>query len=103
VAAWGIAAIDIALWDLLGKQLGLPVCQLLGSNRAQVPVYGSGGWLSYSLDELLAEMDSYVKRGFASVKMKVGQPDIKDDIARVCAVRALIGDKCRLMVDANQA
>jgi L-alanine-DL-glutamate epimerase-like enolase superfamily enzyme len=74
VAAWGIAAIDIALWDVLGKQLSVPVCQLLGSNCAQVPVYGSGGWLSYSIDELLAEMDSYVKRGFTMVKMKVGKP-----------------------------
>jgi L-alanine-DL-glutamate epimerase-like enolase superfamily enzyme len=103
VAAWGIAAIDIALWDLLGKQLGVPVCQLFGSNREQVPVYGSGGWLSYSLDELLAEMDSHVKRGFTMVKMKVGQPDVKQDVERVAAVRRLIGDKCRLMVDANQA
>ena len=102
VAAWGIAAIDIALWDLLGKQLGAPVCQLLGSNRAQVPVYGSGGWLSYSLDELLAEVDSYIQRGFTMVKMKVGQPDIKQDVERVRAVGEVIGDKRRLMVDANQ-
>lgn len=103
VAAWGIAAIDIALWDLVGKQLGVPVCQLFGSNRAQVPVYGSGGWLSYSLDELLSEMDSYIKDGFTTVKMKVGRPDIEQDVERVRAVRELIGHKCRLMVDANQA
>lgn len=103
IAAWGIAAVEIALWDLLGKQLGVPVCQLLGSNRAQVSIYGSGGWLSYALDELLAEMDGFKKRGFTMVKMKVGRPDIRQDVERVRAVRNVIGDTVRLMVDANQA
>jgi L-alanine-DL-glutamate epimerase-like enolase superfamily enzyme len=103
VAAWGIAAVDIALWDLLGKQLGVPVCQLFGSNRQQVPIYGSGGWLSYSLDELLAEVTGYVKHGFTMVKMKVGSADIRQDAERVRAIRNAIGDKVRLMVDANQA
>ena len=103
VAAWGIAAIDIALWDLLGKQLGVPVCQLFGSNRSQVPVYGSGGWLSYSVDQLLAEVTGYVERGFTTVKMKVGRADIQQDVERVRVVRKTIGDKIGLMVDANQA
>jgi L-alanine-DL-glutamate epimerase-like enolase superfamily enzyme len=103
VAAWGIAAVDIALWDLLGKQLGVPVCQLFGSNPEQVPVYGSGGWLSYSVDELLEEVTGHLKRGFTMVKMKVGRADIRQDAERVRAVRNAIGDKVRLMVDANQA
>lgn len=103
VAAWGIAAIDIALWDILGKKLGVPVCALLGSNRAQVPAYGSGGWLSYSLHELLAEVTGYVQRGFTMVKMKVGRRDIRVDVERVRAVRQAIGDGIGLMVDANQA
>jgi L-alanine-DL-glutamate epimerase-like enolase superfamily enzyme len=103
VAAWGIAAIDIALWDLLGKRLGVPVCQVFGSNRFQVPVYGSGGWLSYGLDELLAEVTGYVRRGFTMVKMKVGRSDIRQDVERVRAVRNAIGNRIGLMVDANQA
>jgi L-alanine-DL-glutamate epimerase-like enolase superfamily enzyme len=103
VAAWGIAAVDIALWDLLGQQLGVPVCRLLGSNRDRVPVYGSGGWLSYSVDELLGEVTGYLKRGFTMVKMKVGRADIRQDAERVRAVRHAIGDKVGLMVDANQA
>lgn len=103
VAMWGIAAIDIALWDLLGKRLGVPVCQLFGSHRAQVPVYGSGGWLSYSLDELLAEVTGYVQRGFKMVKMKVGRSKIQQDVERVRAVRDAIGEEVGLMVDANQA
>jgi L-alanine-DL-glutamate epimerase-like enolase superfamily enzyme len=103
VAMWGIAAIDIALWDLLGKRLGVPVCRLFGSNRAQVPVYGSGGWLSYSLDELLAEVTGYVQRGFKMVKMKVGRSNCHEDVERVRAVRKAIGNEIGLMVDANQA
>lgn len=103
LAAWGIAAIDIALWDILGKKLGVPVCRLFGSNRAQIPVYGSGGWLSYSLEELLAEVKGYVQRGFTMVKMKVGRADIRVDVERVRAVRQAIGDGVGLMVDANQA
>jgi L-alanine-DL-glutamate epimerase-like enolase superfamily enzyme len=103
VAAWGIAAIDIALWDLLGKRLGVPVYRLFGANRAEVPLYGSGGWLSHSLDELQAEVTSYVRRGFTMVKMKVGRSDIPQDVERVRAVREAIGDNIGLMVDANQA
>lgn len=103
VAAWGIAAIDIALWDLLGKSLGVPVARLLGGNRTQVPVYGSGGWLSWSTDELIANVAAYVARGFTMVKMKVGGPSLTRDVDRVRAVREAIGDDVGLMVDANQA
>jgi len=103
VAAWGIAAIDIALWDLLGKSLGCPVYKLLGAYTDEVPIYGSGGWLSYSTDELLEEASRYLKRGFKAVKMKVGSPDQKRDVERVKEVRRCVGDDVRLMVDANQA
>ncbi len=102
VAAWGIAAIDIALWDILGKHLGCPVYKLLGAYRDSVPIYGSGGWLSYSTDQLLEEMTSYVRRGFKAVKMKVGSEDQKRDIERVKAARQAIGDDILLMIDANQ-
>lgn len=103
VAAWGIGAIDIALWDLLGKSLNCPVYQLLGARRDRVPIYGSGGWLSYSIDELLAEVSSYLERGFKMVKIKVGSPDPSRDVERVKAVRDLVGDNVSLMIDANQA
>ncbi len=103
VAAWGIAAIDIALWDLLGKSLNCPVSKLLGARQEQVPIYGSGGWLTYSMDQLLAEVTSYVQQGFTAVKMKVGSRDVLHDVDRVRAVRKAIGPKIQLMVDANQA
>ena len=102
IAAWGMAAVDIALWDILGKRLKCPVSQLLGAYRDRVPIYGSGGWLTYSTDRLLEEVTSYVKRGFKAVKIKVGSPDHKRDIERVKAVRRAIGDDILLMVDANQ-
>jgi len=103
VAAWGLAAINIALWDLLGKSLNCSVSRLLGGCREQVPIYGSGGWLSYSMEQLLAEATSYVGRGFTAVKMKVGSSDFRRDVERVKAVREAIGPGIRLMVDANQA
>ena len=102
VAAWGVAAIDIALWDLLGKHLNSPVAYLLGAYRDSIPIYGSGGWVSYSLDKLLEETTSYVHRGFKGVKMKVGTENISRDAERVKAVRNAIGDDPILMVDANQ-
>lgn len=102
VAAWGVAAIDIALWDILGKHLNSPVAYLLGAYRDSIPIYGSGGWLSYSMDQLLQETTSYVRRGFKGVKMKVGSDDLARDVERVKAVRKAIGDGPVLMVDANQ-
>jgi L-alanine-DL-glutamate epimerase-like enolase superfamily enzyme len=103
VAAWGVAAIDIALWDILGKHLQSPVAYLLGAYRDSIPIYGSGGWLSYSMDQLLEETTSYVRRGFKGVKMKVGSDNVTRDAERVKAVRQAIGDEPVLMVDANQA
>ena len=102
VAAWGVAAIDIALWDILGKHLNSPVAFLLGACRDSVPIYGSGGWLSYSMDQLLEEVTSYARRGFKGVKMKVGSGNMKQDVERVKAVRKAIGDDLIMMVDANQ-
>lgn len=102
VAAWGISAIDIALWDILGKYLNCPVYRLLGACRDEVPIYGSGGWLSYSIDQLLEDTTCYVKRGFKAVKIKLGSKNPKHDVERVKAVREALGDDIILMVDANQ-
>jgi L-alanine-DL-glutamate epimerase-like enolase superfamily enzyme len=102
LAMWGVAAIDVALWDLLARRLGVPAAQLFGINAQAVPVYGSGGWLSYSDEQLADEVSSYVARGFAGVKMKIGGDEDRD-VRRVHAVRNAVGPKCLLMVDANQA
>jgi len=103
LAAWGISAIDTALWDIVGKATGKPLYQLLGAYQDELPVYGSGIDLSWSLEELIAEVTDFVKQGFKAVKIKVGKPDPREDIKRVKAVREAIGEDIHLMVDANQA
>jgi L-alanine-DL-glutamate epimerase-like enolase superfamily enzyme len=97
-----VAAVDIALWDLKGRLLGLPVTTLLDARRTRVPVYGSGGFTSYSLERLAAQLGGWVETGIPRVKMKLGRrPD--DDAARLDAARAAIGPDAELLVDANGA
>lgn len=99
----GIAAIDGALWDALGKSSGLPLYRILGGAQDRVPAYHSGGlWLSRSTDELVREAESFVAQGFKAIKMRLGMPDPATDLLRVKAVRAAIGPGIRLMADANQ-
>jgi L-alanine-DL-glutamate epimerase-like enolase superfamily enzyme len=104
IAFCAISAIDIALWDLKAKALGLPLYRLLGPFRDSVPVYGSGGWTNFSEDELIREQMGYVERGMRAVKMKVGKDfgtAELEDLARLEAVREAIGDDVELLVDAN--
>lgn len=101
LAMWGTAAIDVALWDLMARRLGVPVSLLFGVHSPAVPVYGSGGWISYSDEQLADEVSRYVARGFAGVKIKIGGNEDRD-VERVRAVRKAIGPDRKLMVDANQ-
>ncbi|MBC2666735.1 mandelate racemase/muconate lactonizing enzyme family protein [Novosphingobium flavum] len=101
-----LSAIDIALWDLKGKITGLPIYKLLGGGRTAVPVYASGGWTSYSDDELVAEMQAMVARGYNTVKFKVGYDggrNLRRDAERVRKVREAVGPDVTLMVDANNS
>ena len=99
---WARGIVNLAMWDARGHQLGRPVWQLLGGKAQRVPTYGSGGWLSYSIDELLAEATGYVRRGFTAVKLKVGSPDLERDVERIAKVRECVGPHVRVMIDANQ-
>jgi L-alanine-DL-glutamate epimerase-like enolase superfamily enzyme len=99
---WAQAALNVALWDLQGKLVGKPIWQLFGSNGKKIPIYGSGGWLSYSDEELLDEVTGYVKRGFMAVKIKVGSGSLEHDLGRLRKVREAIGSGVRIMMDANQ-
>ncbi len=99
---WARGVVNLAMWDAWGRHLGRPVWQLLGAHARSVPVYGSGGWLSYSLAELTGEAARYVARGFTAVKLKVGSPDLKQDVERIAKVRETVGPKVRIMIDANQ-
>ncbi|MGH8017728.1 MAG: mandelate racemase/muconate lactonizing enzyme family protein [Opitutaceae bacterium] len=99
---WARGVVNIAMWDAWGRHLGRPVWQLLGAHAQRVPVYGSGGWLSYSNDELVAEAAGYVKRGFTAIKLKVGAPEPGRDIERIALVREAVGAHVQVMIDANQ-
>ena len=101
IASMAIAAVDIALWDLKARALGLPLFVLLGPYRTAVPIYGSGGFTSYTKRELVDQLAGWVAQGIPRVKMKIGR-DPEADIARVWAVRKAIGDAA-LFVDANGA
>ena len=98
------SAVDIALWDIKGKALGLPLYRLLGGNDPKVPIYASGGWTSYSTEELVAEAKAMVARGFTTIKLKAGVEggrNPSEDVRRVAAVREAIGPDIGLMLDAN--
>ncbi|MEV0622395.1 mandelate racemase/muconate lactonizing enzyme family protein [Nonomuraea sp. NPDC050404] len=95
-----LAGIDLALWDLRCGGEALP--DVLGRRREEVPVYGSGVNLHYPLDELVAQARRWVAAGYRGVKIKVGRPDLAEDVARVAAVREVIGPDRLLMIDANQ-
>jgi L-alanine-DL-glutamate epimerase-like enolase superfamily enzyme len=103
LAATAISAVDAAIYDLKARLLQLPLFALLGSYRSSVPVYGSGGFTSYSDRELQDQLGSWVhKQGCRFVKMKVGShPD--QDPHRVKIARQAIGDQASLFVDANGA
>ena len=102
IAASAIAAVDMALWDLKARLLDVPLVQLLGQIRAAVPVYGSGGFTSYSINDLRDQLTGWVRNGFLRVKMKVGR-EPQRDVERVAAAREAIGDAVELFVDANGA
>lgn len=98
-----MTAIDMALWDIVGKRADLPLYKLFGGCRERVPTYASGGlWLGSNPDELAAEARAFVQQGFRAVKLRIGKPEIAQDVERVGAVRQAIGADIRLMVDANQ-
>ncbi|MEM8887527.1 MAG: mandelate racemase/muconate lactonizing enzyme family protein [Bacteroidota bacterium] len=101
-----ISAIDIALWDLKGKALKLPLSILLGGqHRDKVVPYATGLYFSESMDlgkDLAEEALEYVAEGFKAIKMKVGH-SVKEDFRNVRMVREAIGDEVMLMVDSNHA
>lgn len=102
LACFGISAVDLALWDLVGKAVDQPVWRLLGAHRDRVPAYAMVGWLNYDLDRLRQISTQAMEQGFRGVKMKVGATTLEEDVRRIEATRAAIGAGALLMVDANQ-
>lgn len=102
LAATAISAVDAALYDLKARILDVPLATLLGAYREAIPIYGSGGFTTYSDEEIENQLGGWVSRdGCAFVKMKVGT-DPDDDPRRVAIAKAAIGN-ATLFVDANGA
>ena len=78
LASTAISAVDVALWDLEARLLRLPLATLLGAVRDAVPLYGSGGFTSYSVQELQTQLAGCVEQGMRQVKMKVGRQPARD-------------------------
>ena len=102
VASMAISAVDNALWDLKAKLLGVSLLDLLGAANDRAPIYGSGGFTSYTNEQLQEQLGGWAAEGLRAVKMKIGR-DAHADIERVRAAREAIGPDVELYVDANGA
>jgi L-alanine-DL-glutamate epimerase-like enolase superfamily enzyme len=102
IASMAISAVDVSLWDLKARLLKLPLVTLLGAVRDSVPIYGSGGFTSYSDEQLQRQFAGWVEQGISCVKMKVGREPAIDE-RRVEVARAAVGPDTELFVDANGA
>jgi mandelate racemase len=96
-----LSALDMAMWDALGQEAGQPLCRLLGAEPRPLPIYASlRGWGAAMLAEEAGQ--AVATLGARSVKFKVGQPRLEDDLETVRAVRAAVGDGVDILVDYNQ-
>jgi L-alanine-DL-glutamate epimerase-like enolase superfamily enzyme len=100
-ASFAIAAVDIALWDLAAKRARLPLWKLLGGSNPRIKVYAGGVDLYFTIDQLKEQARGFLAKGFRAIKMKAGRPRLTEDIARVKAIRELVGPDIPLMVDVN--
>ena len=101
IASFAISAVDIALWDIRGKKQQQPLWRMAGGAGNSCNAYCGGIDLNFSLEKLLSNISGYLDSGYNGVKIKVGQPELAQDIERVAAVRKLIGPDITFMVDAN--
>lgn len=101
IASFAISALDIALWDARGRRERRSLLELAGGAADRCRAYGGGIDLNFPLPKLLKQTEGYLARGLNGIKIKIGQPELSEDIARIKAVRSLIGPKTAFMVDAN--
>lgn len=102
VGSMALSAVDVALWDLKARLLGLPLVHLLPACHDRVPVYGSGGFTNYPLDRLTDQLTGWVDQGIPRVKLKTSRQPERDAV-RLTAVREALGDEPELFTDANGA
>ena len=87
IASFAISAIDIALWDIRGKRAVLPLWRMAGGANSQCRAYRGGIDLNFPLPKLLESIKGYLAEGYNGVKIKIGQPELKDDVERIAAIR----------------
>ena len=103
IASFAISAVDIALWDIRCKTAGQPLWKLAGGTSDRCKAYCGGIDLNFSLPKLVAQTEGYLARGFNGIKIKIGQPELAQDVERVKAIRSVIGPEIAFAVDANYA
>ncbi|MCR9088850.1 MAG: mandelate racemase/muconate lactonizing enzyme family protein [Rhodobacteraceae bacterium] len=103
IASFAISAVDIALWDLRGKRNGQSLVEMAGGASDRCKAYAGGIDLNFPLEKLVRQTEGYLARGFNGVKIKVGLPDLAEDLSRARAVREVLGPDRAFMVDANYA
>ena len=102
VTLFCLSAIDIALWDALGKRAGLPLHRLWGSCRAEIPIYGSGCWRGLGREGMIEKAKRYVGRGYRAIKMQAAHLHTPNqDVANVAAMRDALGPDVDIMIDVN--
>ncbi|SKA55675.1 mandelate racemase/muconate lactonizing enzyme family protein [Enterovibrio nigricans] len=101
ISTFAISAIDIALWDIKGKQSNQPLWKMAGGHANHCNCYCGGVDLNFPLPKLISNIEGYLARGVEAIKIKVGLPNLDDDTARVNAVREMLGPDRIFMVDAN--
>ncbi len=105
LAMQAVSAVDIGIWDIIGKALQTPVYKLLGGYRNRIPIITIGGYYEEGkgLRELAAEVQGYVEMGLAGLKLKVGGASVAEDIERARVARQSAGPEFLIACDANQA
>ncbi|HUI04883.1 MAG TPA: enolase C-terminal domain-like protein [Acidimicrobiales bacterium] len=106
VVACAISAVDIALWDLHARLLGVPLSSLWGGTSRRAPVYGSGGFTTYDDRTTAAQLSAWAERGISRFKIKIGESwgtNVDRDLSRVALARSVVGAGAELFVDANGA
>jgi len=100
-ACLALSGIDMALWDIRGKALKIPLYKLLGGRARPIPAYAGGVSLGYQEPKaLVEEARPHVQAGYRAVKLRIGDT-VARDVARIAAVRAAFGDELAILTDAN--
>ncbi|MEX1030329.1 MAG: mandelate racemase/muconate lactonizing enzyme family protein [Paenibacillaceae bacterium] len=102
LAHFGLSAIDIALWDIVGKALKLPTAKVLGACRDRIPAYSMAGWYYDNEKDFLEKCIGTAEEGFKAIKLKVGRYSLENDVQRIKAAQKELGLNFTIMVDANQ-